>query len=151
MWRGTRAVGRAGRAERTGAVGRGTAVRGGLIRVAAGSPGRSAVRATPILAAALPVAIPVAVAATTARLAYRRLRTAPPGGAPRWTRVNNRGRSVTLLEGSAVAVGIAAGAAFAPNLPPAVRATAAATVLAAGAVGLHDDLHGSSAKGFRGH
>ena len=34
----------------------------------------------------------------------------PPGGAERWTRTNHRGEPISLLEGPAVAAGLAAGA-----------------------------------------
>ena len=100
--------------------------------------------------AAVPTAALIAGAA--ARAAYRRLGQRPPGGPERWQRSNNRGKTVTLLEGPALALGIAAGAALAPGLPPAVRLAGGGAALGAGAVGLYDDLRGSSAaKGFRGH
>jgi UDP-N-acetylmuramyl pentapeptide phosphotransferase/UDP-N-acetylglucosamine-1-phosphate transferase len=92
------------------------------------------------------------IAGVAARVAYRRLGQRPPGGPERWTRSNNRGKTVTLLEGPALALGIAAGAAVAPGLAPTVRVAGCGAALAAGAVGLYDDLRGSSAaKGFRGH
>jgi UDP-GlcNAc:undecaprenyl-phosphate GlcNAc-1-phosphate transferase len=98
------------------------------------------------------VLLAAVIGATSAHAAYRQLRERPPGGAARWERSNNRGRTVTLLEGPAVALGIAAGAAVAPGIAPAVRLAGAGAALGAGAVGLYDDLHASgTAKGFRGH
>lgn len=92
------------------------------------------------------------VGAVTARGAYRVLAARPPGGAGRWRRENNRGREVTLLEGPAVAAGIAVGALVAPGVPSAVRLAGCGAALGAGAVGLYDDLHErGKAKGFRGH
>ena len=93
-----------------------------------------------------------ALGALAARGVYRRLAARPPGGARRWERLNNRGRSVTLLEGPAVVVGIAVGAAVAPGVAGPLRLAGAGAALGAGAVGLYDDLRGSAAaKGFRGH
>uniref|UniRef100_UPI001E64D419 hypothetical protein n=1 Tax=Catenulispora pinisilvae TaxID=2705253 RepID=UPI001E64D419 len=93
-----------------------------------------------------------AVGAAVARGAYRVLNARPPGGRARWSRTNNRGREVTLLEGPAVAVGIAAAALLTPGLPPAMRLAGCGAVLGAGAVGLYDDLNERGvAKGFRGH
>jgi UDP-N-acetylmuramyl pentapeptide phosphotransferase/UDP-N-acetylglucosamine-1-phosphate transferase len=88
-----------------------------------------------------------AVAGTAAALALRALRAAPPGGAALWERTNHAGRSVTLLEGPAYAVGAATGAALLRGGPGPVLATAAAAAL-----GALDDLAGdSSSKGLRGH
>lgn len=72
-------------------------------------------------------------------------------GAPRWTRRNHRGEPISLLEGPAVAAGLAAGA-----LACGGRAGAAGALAVAGgaAFGLVDDLSedpGSARKGLRGH
>ncbi|WP_344662287.1 hypothetical protein [Catenulispora subtropica] len=92
------------------------------------------------------------VGAVAARGAYRLLSVRTPGGAGRWTRANNRGRDVTLLEGPAVSVGIAAAALVAPGIPARVRVAGCGAALGAGAVGLHDDLNErGTSKGFRGH
>lgn len=85
--------------------------------------------------------------AVAARAAYAALRGRPPGGAPRWTRTNHRGRTVSLLSGPALAVAVAGTA----DLP---RAAALVAGLGAGAVGAYDDASGARhphAKGFRGH
>ena len=95
---------------------------------------------------------PVRSAAGAAVGAYRLLNARPPGGRERWTRENNRGREVTLLEGPAVALGIAAASLLAPGLPGTVRLAGCGAALGAGAVGLYDDLNErGAAKGFRGH
>ncbi|NUR59294.1 MAG: hypothetical protein HOV87_11590 [Catenulispora sp.] len=92
------------------------------------------------------------VGAVAARGAYRVLSARPPGGAERWTRENNRGRDVSLLQGPAVAAGIAVAAVAAPGLPKAVRLAGCGAAVGAGAFGLYDDLHErGKAKGFRGH
>ena len=93
-----------------------------------------------------------AIGGGVARAAYRLLNARPPGGRERWTRKNNRGREVTLLEGPAVALGIAAASLLAPGLPGTVRLAGSGAALAAGVVGLYDDLNErGAAKGFRGH
>lgn len=92
------------------------------------------------------------VGAAAARGAYRLLNTRPPGGRERWIRENNRGREVTLLEGPAVAAGIAAASLLVPGLPGTLRLAGCGAALGAGAVGLHDDLNErGAAKGLRGH
>ncbi|MEY9895412.1 UDP-GlcNAc:undecaprenyl-phosphate GlcNAc-1-phosphate transferase [Catenulispora sp. MAP5-51] len=84
--------------------------------------------------------------------AYRLLNARPPGGRERWVRKNNRGREVTLLEGPAVTLGIAAASLLAPGLPARLRLAGCGAALGAGAVGLYDDLNErGAAKGFRGH
>lgn len=72
------------------------------------------------------------------------LRRTPPGGRERWTRHNFTGAEVSLLEGPAVVAGAsAAGFGLAP---------AGFAALAGGALGLIDDLVGSSDdRGLRGH
>ncbi|WP_370384042.1 hypothetical protein [Catenulispora sp. GAS73] len=93
-----------------------------------------------------------AVGGGVARGAYRLLNARPPGGRERWVRKNNRGREVTLLEGPAVALGIAAAALLVPGLSASVRLAGCGAALGAGAVGLYDDLNErGAAKGFRGH
>ncbi|MDQ1288248.1 MAG: hypothetical protein QG622_1813 [Actinomycetota bacterium] len=80
------------------------------------------------------------------------LTAGPPGGAGRWARVNHRGEPVTLLEGPSVALGVAAGTALAPGLPPRLRAATVLAALGAGAFGVLDDLtERGSSKGLRGH
>jgi UDP-GlcNAc:undecaprenyl-phosphate/decaprenyl-phosphate GlcNAc-1-phosphate transferase len=93
-----------------------------------------------------------AVAAGVAWAAQRRLGGHPPGGARQWERVNHRGRTVSLAAGPAVTLGAAVGAALAPGASRRVRGAGALVAGAVGAVGLYDDLAGSSAsKGLRGH
>ncbi|MBW8806795.1 MAG: hypothetical protein JF587_23505 [Catenulisporales bacterium] len=92
------------------------------------------------------------IGAVAARGAYRALVARPPGGAGRWRRENNRGREVTLLEGPAVAAGIAVAALVAPGVPAVVRVAGCGAAVGAGAVGLYDDLHErGKVKGLRGH
>jgi len=92
------------------------------------------------------------VGAVATRGAYRLLNARPPGGRERWIRKNNRGREVTLLEGPAVAAGIAAASLLVPGLPGTLRLAGCGAALGAGAVGLYDDLNErGAAKGFRGH
>ena len=92
------------------------------------------------------------VGALAARGVYRVLSERPPGGGERWTRQNNRGRDVTLLQGPAVAAGIAVAAVAAPGLPKTVRLAGCGAAVGAGAFGLYDDLHErGQAKGLRGH
>ncbi|QAY62380.1 hypothetical protein ET495_02925 [Xylanimonas allomyrinae] len=93
-----------------------------------------------------------AVAAGVASAARAVAGRMPPGGADRWTRTNHRGEPISLLEGPAVAAGIAAGALVAGQ----GRGRAAGLVAAAGAgaFGLVDDLAEDTAartKGLRGH
>ncbi|WP_228564390.1 hypothetical protein [Catenulispora rubra] len=93
-----------------------------------------------------------AVGGGVARGAYRLLNARPPGGRERWVRKNNCGREVTLLEGPAVALGIAAASLLVPGLPASARLAGCGAALGAGAVGLYDDLNErGAAKGFRGH
>jgi len=93
-----------------------------------------------------------AIGAGVAWTVQRRLAADPPGGSRRWERVNHRGGTVTLAAGPAVALGAAAGAALAPGAPARVRVAGALVAGTVGAVGLYDDLAGSSAsKGLRGH
>lgn len=74
-----------------------------------------------------------------------------PGGRERWQRTNHRGETVTLLEGPAAALGLAAGA-LGTGLPARQKAAAVLAALAAGAFGALDDLSGSGAdRGLRGH
>ncbi len=101
-------------------------------------------------------AVAAAAGAGLARLAWRALQAAPPGGRDRWTRRNHRGDEVSLLEGPALAAAALAAVAVAPGMPPRARA---AGLLAAGGAGLFgavDDLaedgaEGGGRKGLRGH
>lgn len=84
--------------------------------------------------------------------AFRALRTRPPAGGARWDRLNHRGEPVTLLEGPAVATGIAVSALAVPGLPGRLRAAVALAALGAGGFGVLDDLAGTGdRKGLRGH
>ena len=75
-----------------------------------------------------------------------------PGGRARWERTNHRGETVTLLEGPAAALGLAAGALLARRWPARLRAAAALAALGAGGFGVLDDLSGSAGdRGLRGH
>jgi len=92
----------------------------------------------------------LAFVATRAARAALAARTGPDQ--PRWTRTNHRGSSISLLEGPAVAAGLALGAA-AGGAP---RAAVAGVVATAGgaAFGLVDDLSEDTSrqrKGLRGH
>jgi UDP-N-acetylmuramyl pentapeptide phosphotransferase/UDP-N-acetylglucosamine-1-phosphate transferase len=96
----------------------------------------------------LGAALTAAVAGVAARRALD-ARVAPDD--PRWTRTNHRGEPIRLLEGPAVAAGLAAGA-----LACGGRAGVAGAIAVAGggAFGLVDDLTedaGSVRKGLRGH
>nr|WP_202881687.1 hypothetical protein [Pedococcus badiiscoriae] len=88
-------------------------------------------------------AVAGALAASTLRL----LRHRPPGGATTWDRTNHAGRTVTLLEGPAYAVGAAGASALLGAGPGPVVAAAASAGL-----GALDDLAGDSdSKGLKGH
>jgi UDP-N-acetylmuramyl pentapeptide phosphotransferase/UDP-N-acetylglucosamine-1-phosphate transferase len=88
-----------------------------------------------------------AVAGALAATALRLLRDHPPGGAATWDRTNHAGRTVTLLEGPAYAVGASGAAALLGAGPGPVVAAAASAGL-----GALDDLAGdSSSKGLKGH
>lgn len=92
------------------------------------------------------------VAGAGAWLVARRVNDTLPGGRERWERKNFRGSTVTLAGGPAVAAGAAAGIAVAPGLSARTRVAGVAVATAVGAVGLYDDLAGStSSKGLRGH
>ena len=88
-----------------------------------------------------------ALAGALAASVLRLLRASPPGGATPWERTNHAGRTVTLLEGPAYAVGAAGSSALLGAGPgPVVAAVASA------GLGALDDLAGdSSSKGFKGH
>ncbi|HEX6198085.1 MAG TPA: hypothetical protein VFZ37_19400 [Jiangellaceae bacterium] len=97
-------------------------------------------------------AVAAAVGAVTARAVMRKIGDDPPGGAIRWERTNHRGETVTLAAGPAAAAGAAAGAALAPGASRRVCAAGALSAAAVGAVGLYDDLAGTSSdKGLKGH
>ena len=90
-----------------------------------------------------------------ARLARALLAVPPdrqPGGSTSWTRLNYRGRPVSLQAGPVVALaGAASAAAGAPST--GLRRSVALAGLAAGVVGGYDDSRPDPAtdKGFRGH
>ncbi|WP_088317004.1 hypothetical protein [Kineosporia sp. R_H_3] len=93
-----------------------------------------------------------AVGAGLARAAWTALRTAPPGGAARWTRTNHAGEPITLLEGPAYAAAAAGAVLLAPGLPPRVRAGAVLATAGAAAFGMLDDLgETGTSKGLKGH
>ena len=76
----------------------------------------------------------------------------PPGGRGRWERTNHRGDPVTLWQGPAVAIGTCAGIAVAPGLAPGARLGVVGAVAATGALGVYDDLAGTTGtKGLGGH
>jgi UDP-GlcNAc:undecaprenyl-phosphate/decaprenyl-phosphate GlcNAc-1-phosphate transferase len=82
----------------------------------------------------------------------RALESAPPGGTELWARTNHRGERVTLLEGPAVAAGLAAGSLLSREASARTRLATAGAVCTVAAVGCYDDLWGStSTKGLRGH
>lgn len=91
-------------------------------------------------------------AGAVAWLAARKIGDAKPGGAELWERKNFRGSTLTLAAGPAAAAGAAAGVAVAPGLSARARTAGVSAAVAVGAVGLYDDLFGStSSKGLRGH
>jgi hypothetical protein len=101
--------------------------------------GRSAVVVAGVVAGA--------VAGAVATFSLRGLRERPPGGNAVWDRTNHAGRTVTLLEGPAYAVGAASGAALLGAGTGPVLAVSAAAGL-----GALDDLAGDTgSKGLRGH
>lgn len=88
-----------------------------------------------------------AAAGAVAAASLRLLRASPPGGRSRWERTNHAGRTVTLLEGPAYAVGATTAAALLGAGPGPVLAT-----VGAAGWGALDDLAGDHAsKGLRGH
>ena len=98
------------------------------------------------------VALRLAAAAAAARLAYRALVRAQPGGAHTWHRTNHRGEPVTLLEGPAVTLAAAAAALAVPGIGRPERLALAVAGAGGGAFGCYDDLAGGRDKrGFRGH
>jgi UDP-N-acetylmuramyl pentapeptide phosphotransferase/UDP-N-acetylglucosamine-1-phosphate transferase len=97
-------------------------------------------------------ALAAGVGVVAARAALTALRGPPR---PAWTRVNFRGRPVSLAGGPALAAAAAASAAAGAPAPAAAAASLVAG-LGAGGVGLYDDLVGQrpaqrEAKGFHGH
>lgn len=92
-------------------------------------------------------------AAATTTVVRSSLGRTPPGGAERWTRTNHQGSPVSLLEGPAVAAGLAAGALLSSGSPRSVSSHVVATV-GSFVFGLVDDLGEdttSRSKGLRGH
>ena len=93
-----------------------------------------------------------AAGAAATGAAHHLLTARPPGGLQRWARTNHRGEAVTLLEGPAIAAGLAAAAALAPGLTGRVRAAGVVASVGAGGLGAYDDLAGSGdRRGLRGH
>ncbi|WP_425954152.1 hypothetical protein [Xylanimonas sp. McL0601] len=93
-------------------------------------------------------AVAAAVTAAVRAAADRQL----PGGPERWTRTNHRGEPISLLEGPAVAAGLAAGALAGGQ--GRGRAAGLVATAGAGAFGLVDDLAEDTTtrtKGLRGH
>lgn len=77
-----------------------------------------------------------------------------PGGTEKWIRTNHRGEPISLMEGPAVVVGAAVGAAIAGSSDAAQRSAQAIAALGAGAFGLYDDLEEDTSvrsKGLKGH
>lgn len=96
--------------------------------------------------------LPASLGAAATVACRRALAGRPPGGTDRWVRTNHRGEQVTLLEGPAVAAGLAAAALLTAGLPGRVRAAAAVAGAGAGAFGVYDDLVGGrDRRGFKGH
>ncbi|GMA19029.1 hypothetical protein MM440_04365 [Arsenicicoccus piscis] len=103
-----------------------------------------------------------AAGGTGAVAVYALLTRWPPGGVERWTRTSHAGRSVTLLEGPAYALGALGGLAWAATTSGRPRGSGsvgagtvvagAAAVTGAAVVGALDDLAGATdVKGLRGH
>lgn len=93
------------------------------------------------------------VAAATTTVVRSLSDRTPPGGAERWTRTNHQGAPVSLLEGPAVAAGLAVGALLSAGSARSALSHTTATVGAL-AFGLVDDLAedtSTRSKGLRGH
>lgn len=87
----------------------------------------------------------LALGGAVTALAYAASRALPSRHRQRWARTNHAGREVTLLEGPAHAVGLAAGSALAGPAP-------VLAALASAGLGALDDLAGDgSSKGLKGH
>ncbi len=92
------------------------------------------------------------LAAATARASWELLSRRAPGGPALWARLDHRGAPVTLLEGPAWALGALVGVLTAPGVAPRVRWAGVLATAGAAAVGVLDDLRGSSGdRGLRGH
>lgn len=92
-----------------------------------------------------------AVVTLVARTALDRVQ---PGGSDRWIRTNHRGEPITLMEGPAVAAGIAAAGLLAGSNRGAHRLAQGIAAAGAGAFGLYDDLEEDTSvrsKGLKGH
>lgn len=86
--------------------------------------------------------------------ARKALELTQPGGSVRWTRTNHRGEPISLMEGPAVAAGIAASAMCAGADTKAFRAAQTIAAVGGGAFGLYDDLEEDTSvrsKGLKGH
>lgn len=80
------------------------------------------------------------------RSVYEALRRRAPGDPAQWQRKNYADRTVDLYAGPAAAVGAALG-----TVPARTRGAAGLAVVAAGACGAYDDMHGDHRRGFRAH
>jgi len=90
--------------------------------------------------------------AAVVQVGGRAIEAAPPGGHDLWVRTNHRGEQVTLLEGPAVAAGLAVGSLLTRHTSARVRFATAAAVSTVAMVGCYDDLRGATTtKGLRGH
>ena len=94
-------------------------------------------------------------AAVAAAGSLRLLPARVPGGSARWQRTNHRSEPVTLLEGPAAVIGLAAGLATASAIagrPAATAAPGLVAVVGSGLAGGLDDLVGATeTKGIGGH
>lgn len=99
--------------------------------------------------------VPAAASAAAASGSLRLLPGRVPGGATRWQRTNHRGEPVTLLEGPAAVIGLAAGvttAAVVGGVRPAAAAPGLVAAVGSGLAGGLDDLLGvTETKGLGGH
>lgn len=97
------------------------------------------------------LAAPTAVSAGVAMLVWSTRRLTDATG-PHWERTNHAGGTVSLVEGPAWALGALAGVAATAGLAPSVRLGVVVATAGSAAVGLVDDLVGTSHdKGLRGH
>ncbi|WP_409483213.1 hypothetical protein [Arsenicicoccus dermatophilus] len=98
---------------------------------------------------AAPSPASVLIAAGCARAALAGLRAAQPGGREIWDRTNHAGRTVSLLEGPAWALGALGGLLIAGGRGGTAGALAVAGAAAVGA--LDDHVGTTTVKGLRGH
>lgn len=97
--------------------------------------------------------LPAATAAAAAAIGWRvasRAASRQPAPPRQWARTNYAGRPVSLLEGPAAVLAVAAGVGLAAGSPR--RGRFVVLVAGVGAVGWFDDVHGTShARGLGGH